>query len=217
MTRRKPTNAELQQAQIEFLCRCASPMNGNGKHAKAKPQKTQSIPVDNKNILNVNTEGEGMDPPHSMFKEKQPVKDKKPWGKKCKKSNINKDHLKKWVYVFEIKEYKLGRRLKWKPICKVRGMGFNSWGQYWRHWIEMHGHLEKYPCKVCKKVCGSLQAFTVHCAKHGEDDKRYQCEICLQKFMFPSNLRNHMCKHGGQTWECLCKDGPGGVPCGKIF
>ena len=35
--------------------------------------------------------------------------------------------------------------------------------------------------------------------------------------MFPSTFKNHMRKHGGPIFECLCKDGPGGVPCGKKF
>ena len=74
ITRRKPTQAELQQAHVEFLCRVSSPMYGNGRHTKMKPQRTQSIPVDNKNIHNVKTEGEGMNPPQSAFKGKQPVK-----------------------------------------------------------------------------------------------------------------------------------------------
>ena len=33
--------------------------------------------------------------------------------------------------------------------------------------------------------------------------------------MFPSYLKHHMCKHGERVFECPCKDGPGGVPCGK--
>ena len=35
--------------------------------------------------------------------------------------------------------------------------------------------------------------------------------------MFQSTLKNHMHKHGGPMFECPCKDGPGGVPCGKTF
>ena len=96
-------------------------------------------------------------------------------------------------------------------------MDFKSWWRYCEHLIETHGHLKKYPCKLCKKECSSLQAFTVHCAKHEEDNKRFQCEICLQKFMFQSTLKNHRCKHGGPIFECLCKDGPGGVPCRNKF
>ena len=215
--RRKPTQAELQQAHIELLCRISSPMYGNGRGARMKPQRTQPIPVDAKTIHNVKTEGEGTKTPQSASKEKQPVKEKKARGKKDKKSNPNEDSPKKQVSVFEIKEYRLGRRLKHKPICKVHGMGFNSWLQYCEHLIEMHGHLKQYLCKLCKKECSSLQAFTVHCAKPEEDNKRFQCKICLQKFMFPSTLKNHMCKHEEPIFECPCKDGPRGVPCGKKF
>ena len=118
---------------------------------------------------------------------------------------------------FHIKQYRLSRKLKHKPICKVHGMGFNSWHEYCAHLIKMHDHLEKYPCKMCKTECSSLQAFTHHCAKHEEDNKKYQCEVCLQEFMFPSNLKHHMRKHGEEVFECPCKDGPGGVPCGKKF
>ena len=215
MNRRKPTKAELQQAQPEAKCRLASPMNGNRKCGKSKPQKTQPILIDNKNTLNMKTEGEGTSPPHSPLEGKQHIKDKKTRGKKGNKSN--KDLPAKQVSVFKIKEYKLARKLKHKAICRVHGMGFNSWGQYCKHLIEMHGHQEKYPCKVCKTVCTLLQAFTVHCTKHEEDNKRYQCKICLEKFMFPSNLKNHTHKHGGQKRVCPCKDGPGGVPCGRSF
>ena len=68
----------------------------------------------------------------------------------------------------------------------------------------------------CARQCSSLQAFTHHCAKHEEDNKKYQCEVCLQKFMLPSNLKHHMCKLREEVFECPCKDGPG-VPCDKKF
>ena len=84
-----------------------------------KAQRTQPIPVDSKTIHNVKTEGEGTKTPKSPSKGKQPVQEKKPRGKKGKKSNPNKDNPKKLLSVFEIKDYKLGRRLKCKPICKV--------------------------------------------------------------------------------------------------
>ena len=93
-----------------------------------------------------------METPQSASKEKQPVKQNKARGKKGKKSKPNKDSLKKQVSVFKIKEYRLGRRLKHKPICKLHGMGFNFlWWQYCEHWIEIHGHLKIYLCKLCKK------------------------------------------------------------------
>ena len=155
--------------------------------------------------------------PQCVFKAKQPVKEKKARGKKGKKPNNNKDVPRKQISVFDIKQYRLSRRLKRKLISKVHGMGFNSWQEYCGHLIQMHGHLEKYLCKMRKTECSSLQAFTHHCANHEEDNKKYQCEICLQKFMFPSTLKNHMCEHGEQVFECPFKDGPGGVPCGKKF
>ena len=102
-------------------------MYGNGRGGRTKPERTQPIPVDSKNIHYVKMEGEGMNTPQSASKGKEPIKEKKPRGKKGKKSNPNKDLLKKQVSVFEIKEYRLGRRLKHKPICKVHGMGFNLW------------------------------------------------------------------------------------------
>ena len=171
--RRKPTKEQLQQAHLELLCRISSPMYGNGTGTRKKPQSTQPIPIDTKTIDNVKTEWEGTKTPQSPCKGKQPVKEK-PRGKKGKKSNTNKDSPKKQVSVSEIKDYKLNRRLKCKPICKVHGMGFNSWQEYCEHLIGMHGHLKKYPCKLCKKECSSLQAFTVHCAKYKEDNKRFQ-------------------------------------------
>ena len=128
--RRKPTQARLWQAQIEHLCRISSPMYGNGRGMRTKPQRTQPIPIDSKNIHNIKKEGEGMKTPQFASKGKQPVKEKKPRGKNGKKSNPNKDLPKKQVSVSEIKEYRLGRRLKCKPMCKVHGMGFNSWQQY---------------------------------------------------------------------------------------
>ena len=41
--RRKPTQADLQQAHIAFLHRVSSPMYGNRRCAKTKPQRTQPI------------------------------------------------------------------------------------------------------------------------------------------------------------------------------
>ena len=105
-------------------------MYGNGRGTRKKPQSTQPIPIDTKTIHSVKTEGEGTKTPQSSPKGKQPVNEKKPRGKKGKKSNPNKDSPKKQVSVFEIKDYRLSRRLKCKPICKVHGMGFNSWQQY---------------------------------------------------------------------------------------
>ena len=35
--------------------------------------------------------------------------------------------------------------------------------------------------------------------------------------MFPPTLKLHMHNHGEEIWECPCKDGPGGVKCGKKF
>ena len=112
---------------MEHLHRISSPMYGNGRGARTKPQRTQPILTDTKTIHNIKTEGEGTKTPQSASKGKQPVKEKKTRGKKGKKSNPNKDSPKKQVSVFEIKEYRLGRRLKCKPICKFHGMGFNSW------------------------------------------------------------------------------------------
>ena len=66
-------------------------MYGNGRGVRMKPQRTQPIPIDSKNIDNIKTEGEGMQTPQSVSKGKQPVKEKKPRGKKGKKSNPNKD------------------------------------------------------------------------------------------------------------------------------
>ena len=87
-------------------------MYGNGRDTRMKPQRTQPIPIDSKTINNIKTEGEGMKTPQSASKGKQPVKGKKIRGKKGKKCNPNKDNPKKQVSVFEIKEYRLGRRLK---------------------------------------------------------------------------------------------------------
>ena len=67
--RRKPTQAELQQAHIELLHRLSSPMHGNGRGTRMKPQRTQPIPVDTKTIHNVKTEGEGMKAPNLHPKE----------------------------------------------------------------------------------------------------------------------------------------------------
>ena len=128
---------------MELLRRISSPMYGNGRGARIKPQITQPIPIDTNTIDNVKTEGEGTKTPQFPSKGKQPVKEKKPRGKKSKKANTNKDSPKKQVLVFAIKDYKLSRRLKHKPICKVHGMGFNSWWQYCEHLIVMHGHLKK--------------------------------------------------------------------------
>ena len=89
--RRKPAEAELQQAHIELLHRISSPMYGNRRGTRTKPQSTQPIPTDTNTIDNVKTEGEGTKTPQSPSKGKQPVKEKKPRGKKGKMSNTNKE------------------------------------------------------------------------------------------------------------------------------
>ena len=97
-------------------------MYGHRRGTRTKPQSTQPIPIDTNPIDNVETEGEGTKTPQSPSKGKQPVKEKKPRGKKGKKSYTNKDSPKKQVSVFGIKDYKLSRRLKRKPICKVQAL-----------------------------------------------------------------------------------------------
>ena len=89
--RRKPTEAELQQAHTELLHRISSPMYGNGRITRMKPQSPQPIPIDTKTIHNVKTGSEGTKTPQSPSKGKQSVKEKKPRGKKGKKSNTNKE------------------------------------------------------------------------------------------------------------------------------
>ena len=83
--RRKPTEAELQQAHINLLYRISSPTYGNRRGPRTKPQSTQPIPVDTKTIHNIKTEGEGTKTLQSPSKGKQP--EKKPRGKKSKKCN----------------------------------------------------------------------------------------------------------------------------------
>ena len=69
---------------MELLCRISSPMYGNRRGARMKPQMTQPIPIDSKTIHNVKTEGEGTKTPQPPSKGKQPVQEKKPRGKKGK-------------------------------------------------------------------------------------------------------------------------------------
>ena len=67
---------------MEYLRRISSPMYGNGRGTRTKPQRTQPIPIDSKHIHNVKMEGEGTKTPQSVSKGKQPVKEKKARGKK---------------------------------------------------------------------------------------------------------------------------------------
>ena len=75
-------------------------MYGNGRGTRMKLQSTQPIPIDTNTIDNVKTEGEGTKTPQSPSKGKQPVKEKKPRGKKGKKSNTNKDSLRRSRYQY---------------------------------------------------------------------------------------------------------------------
>ena len=155
--RREPTLAKLQKQHLEHLHKLSSPLyQGKGRLHIKLPSTTQTIPVDNKNIHNIKTKSEEMKLPQCAFEAKQPIKEKKSSGKKGKKPSNNKDVLRKQISVFNIKQYKLSRRLQHKPICKVHGMGFISWWEYCGHLLQMHGHLEKYPCKMCKTECSSL-------------------------------------------------------------
>ena len=94
--RREATLAELQQQHLEHLRKLSSPLyRGKGRVHIKLPHTTQTIPLDNKNIHNMKTEGEEMKIPQCVFEAKQPIEEKKARGKKGKKPDSNKDFLRK--------------------------------------------------------------------------------------------------------------------------
>ena len=100
--RREPALTDLQKQHLEHLCKLPSPLYwGRGRLHVKLPRMTQTIPVDNKNIHNVKTEGE-----KCAFEAKEQVKEKKAKGQRGEKPNNNKDVPKKQISVFDIKQYR---------------------------------------------------------------------------------------------------------------
>lgn len=54
--------------------------------------------------------------------------------------------------------------------------------------------LESYKCKKCDKEFNQLQAFKMHCRRHGMQNT-FECNVCNKSFSTRGNLANHTQKH----------------------
>ena len=57
--------------------------------------------------------------------------------------------------IFEIKEFKLRKCQKRKPVCTMCKQAF-SWTEKTAHWKKKHGGQDENKCKKCDKVTHSL-------------------------------------------------------------
>ena len=100
------------------------------------------------------------------------------------------------VSMFALKEYALDHIGKKRmPICRicdpprVSQTGLSSM----LIMCAGMGGLDKYKCHYegCTKELKSLSGFQNHIFYHEEDKKKWQCNICKQKFTFESQLSRH--------------------------
>ena len=96
------------------------------------------------------------------------------------------------VSIFEIKEFKLRKHQKQKPICTLCKQAFASWTDLPAHWKKKHGGQDEYKCD---KVTHSLASHKKHILLHEEDKKKLKCFVCGHKFNFKSELDRHNVVH----------------------
>ena len=100
------------------------------------------------------------------------------------------------VSIFEIKEFKLRKCQKRKPICTLCKQAFTSWTELTAHWKKKHGVTGHwYKCDKCDKLTHSLASHKKHILLHEEDKKKLKCFVCGHKFNFKSELDRHNVVH----------------------
>ena len=99
------------------------------------------------------------------------------------------------VSIFEIKEFKLRKHQKRKPVCTVCKWSFPDWSSLTEHWKKKHGGQDSYKCDQCDKVTHSLASHKKHILLHQEDKKKLKCFVCGHKFNFQSELDRHNAVH----------------------
>ena len=96
---------------------------------------------------------------------------------------------------FKIKEFKLRKCQKRKPVCTVCKWSFPDWSSLTEHWKKKHGGQDSYKCDQCDKVTHSLASHKKHILLHQEDKRKLKCFVCGHKFNFQSELDRHNAVH----------------------
>ena len=97
--------------------------------------------------------------------------------------------------ISEIKEFKLRKCQKQKPICTLCKWAFAPWTELTAHWKKKHRGQDEYKCDKCDKVTHSLASHKKHILLHEEDKKKLKCFVCGHKFNFKSELDRHNVFH----------------------
>ena len=85
------------------------------------------------------------------------------------------------------------------PVCHICDppQGFTNRTDFNAHQVHRQCGQDKYTCHCsgCTKEFKSLSGFQNHIFYHEQDKKKWQCDICKQKFTFESQLKRHHSKY----------------------
>ena len=125
----------------------------------------------------------------------------------CKSTTIRRKHVIKHVHIFNVQSHVLKRRhLKAYLKCRVPGccmayVTFNSVRSISAHHL-LHHPSVTYRCPKCTKVALTPNSLRLHMYCH--EDKQFQCEVCMKKFVYQSKLKQHKRMHTiMKKYECF--------------
>ena len=125
----------------------------------------------------------------------------------CKFTPIHHKCVIRRVHIFNVLSHVLKRRhLKAYLKCQVPGccmayVTFNSVRRITAHHL-LHHPSVTYKCPKCTKVALTPNSLRLHMYCH--EDKQFQCEVCRQKFVYQSKLKQHKRMHTTmKKYECF--------------
>lgn len=130
----------------------------------------------------------------------------------CQKNLKNRYTLKRHVKIHSAERI---------HVCGICGFKFYHKANVKRHIIDVHKQNPEYPgacprrspsppCRYCGKIFWKDGEFASHMLEEHNDDKPFQCSICLKKFKVKLYLTRHMAYHEiDKVFSCEI--------CGKSF
>ncbi|XP_023939844.2 zinc finger protein 26 isoform X5 [Bicyclus anynana] len=89
--------------------------------------------------------------------------------------------------------------------CSYCGERFTNSSKKMKHISAVHNVRQReIKCKLCDRVCSTMEALRVHTKRDHLMERRYECHYCKNKYYRMNELRNHIATHTGER-EHLCK------------
>ena len=115
--------------------------------------------------------------------------------------------VKHHVHVFNVQRHVLKKHhTKAYLKCRVQGCSmayvtFHSVRNVTAHLILHHPSIT-YKCSMCAKIAPTPNSLRLHMYYH--KDKQYKCNVCDQRFVYQSKLKQHKCRHTKlRMYECF--------------